>query len=820
MTSSRQKSIWTVIALSAIAMSTLILEIVITKFLAIKVEHHYAYAILGMVVLSFGAAGAFIYMKGGALGTDTEAGWILSAKNAALYALTIPLAVAIFCWIPINPYPSSYSDLPYVCLLGLPSYFIILSIPFFFGGICVSHALSASRLPVTLLYFWDLLAAAAGALICPFLLDKVGGYGVAAVSSSLGLIGFFAFQKVSGKSIDIKCMGLCASVVCAIFALLAYPSCALSTYGYDIRSSKEPSQVAVAKVLFGGIRFTHWNAIARLDLSRTAESDDNLFLAGLSPKAHLTLPGRFILNDGGAFTRQFKVTGDISEQHHLHDAIWASPYIALNRISNHSLVIGGGGGIDILIGKYFKAPKIDVVELNPSTVRVLSGKLDDPENDYHPWLASDKQTEVKLFNEEARHYASGCAPQKYDTIQASGVDTLTAVVTGGLALTENYLYTLDAVSSYARLLKPGGILSLTHWRLNPPAQPLRMMLTYIHYLEQNGAKDASKNVMVIGGPDWTDSMMKTEPFTFEQVQSVRKWCEQSGQTLIFDPLAEQPPSNIRPSERVYFEVAHANQSKRKEIVDGYLNQISPVTDDKPYFYNCENTSTWLFWTLGMLLLTAVVFASLIVFLPIVKARKDGLKAEVFPYILFFAICGFAFFLFETATIQLFTILVGGPLYALSVVLVCVLSGYSIGSYLAQYIKASRTTYFALSTGLFALFVVFYFSVHAINHFLIAFDLPLRILGCSLVTLLVSIGTGIPVSLSMNLLRERWGSLVTWMWGVSSAFNALGAAAFVPLAQGFGISFIILVVAVLYGVGTLVFAFNLKEKGDLPARSCV
>ncbi|MCC7530718.1 MAG: hypothetical protein IT342_19495, partial [Candidatus Melainabacteria bacterium] len=56
MTSSRQKSIWTVIALSAIAMSTLILEIVTTKFLAIKVEHHYAYAILGMVVLSFGAA--------------------------------------------------------------------------------------------------------------------------------------------------------------------------------------------------------------------------------------------------------------------------------------------------------------------------------------------------------------------------------------------------------------------------------------------------------------------------------------------------------------------------------------------------------------------------------------------------------------------------------------------------------------------------------------------------------------------------------------------------------------------------------------------
>jgi len=65
---------------------------------------------------------------------------------------------------------------------------------------------------------------------------------------------------------------------------------------------------------------------------------------------------------------------------------------------------------------------------------------------------------------------------------------------------------------------------------------------------------------------------------------------------------------------------------------------------------------------------------------------------------------------------------------------------------------------------------------------------------------------------MNCLRERYGSAVAWMWAVSSAFNALGGVAFVCITQATGISSCLLLVAVLYLLGNLIFAAEFKGAG--------
>ena len=57
----RVESNWVIAGLFAIAASTLIVEIALTKFLAYKVFYHYSYAVISMVIFSFGAAGAVLY---------------------------------------------------------------------------------------------------------------------------------------------------------------------------------------------------------------------------------------------------------------------------------------------------------------------------------------------------------------------------------------------------------------------------------------------------------------------------------------------------------------------------------------------------------------------------------------------------------------------------------------------------------------------------------------------------------------------------------------------------------------------------------------
>ena len=64
--------------------------------------------------------------------------------------------------------------------------------------------------------------------------------------------------------------------------------------------------------------------------------------------------------------------------------------------------------------------------------------------------------------------------RKYDLIQLSGVDTLSATQSGSFALHENYLYTTEAMHDYLDALVPGGRVTFTRWLMTPPRHTLRL----------------------------------------------------------------------------------------------------------------------------------------------------------------------------------------------------------------------------------------------------------------------------------------------------------------------------------------------------------
>ena len=65
------------------------------------------------------------------------------------------------------------------------------------------------------------------------------------------------------------------------------------------------------------------------------------------------------------------------EAKYLGTNLFATPYVA-HGPTDKTLIIGAGGGIDIQVAKFFGVPTIDVVELNPSTYKLLVGTADDP----------------------------------------------------------------------------------------------------------------------------------------------------------------------------------------------------------------------------------------------------------------------------------------------------------------------------------------------------------------------------------------------------------------------------------------------------------
>lgn len=804
-------SLWVLLGLCAIAASTMAVEVVLTKFVAYKVFHHFINAIISTVILSFGAAGTWLYLTSGKQAQSADDTWRSASREAMFYAVTLVAMILLFCWLPIDPYQAG---LPlFWKVLSVPIYFLILSIPFFFAGLCISRVLAQSTVPATRVYFFDLLAAAIAAALSPPLLDVLGGYGLIGLASFLAVLGYFAFLKAS-RSLSLLKIGGGICVIAALTALLCfYPGWAIKEYGFDIRSAKAHEVRDLIYRSFHGLQNTYWNALARIDVSNTGLSNSDSLVYGISPNSgYPKLEGRLIMADCGASTRQLKATGDLFDQKFLADMLWASPYV-IKSDAKDSLVLGVGGGIDILVAKYYRIPRLDVVELNPMTYKhLLRGEGDPEAASYQPWLVSNETTKVTIINKEGRHFCSTQPANTYDVIQANGADTLTAVASGALAFSDNYLYTFDAVKSYARLLKPGGVLSLSHFRFSnePPALTVRMFLTFLRYLESTGNKEAYKNVMVIGS-NWSDTILKTTPFTQEELERVRKWCAASGNVLLFDPGRHslQAPG-VSPSEEIYSAIGFADPQKREKILAEYVRNVEPVTDDKPYFYHVEKGEnfffSWLWASAPMVVVYATaLFALLLAGAPLLKLRKSKISANTFYHGAYFALCGFAFLLFEVSIVQLFSVFVGGPTYALAVVLVSVLGGYSIGCLLADKLSLRPKTFVLVGVALFLLNIVSCFALPRVIDSLLSLELPARIVSCVVITLLLSVVSGIPVSLAMEAVKRSHPAEVAWLWGVSSAFNALASVCFVLISHRIGIAATLSVVAVLYLSACLLFA---------------
>ena len=158
--------------------------------------------------------------------------------------------------------------------------------------------------------------------------------------------------------------------------------------------------------------------------------------------------------DADAGTPITRFDGDLAKVAYLKDDVINAAYLV--QPPADVAVVGVGGGRDILSGLVFGARHIHGIEINPAIFEVLADKF----ADFSGHL--DRQPGVSLVNAEARSYINH-SPDRYDLVQISLIDTWAATAAGGLTLTENRLYTVEAWDDFYRALKPGGLLSVSRW---------------------------------------------------------------------------------------------------------------------------------------------------------------------------------------------------------------------------------------------------------------------------------------------------------------------------------------------------------------------
>jgi hypothetical protein len=839
------------VGLFLVSAASLLYEILLTKFFGSKLEHHFTFAIISTAMLGFGASGLYVHLRPSLFPSGDGPSADVLGEHAFKFGLVALVVIPVFCGLPIDPLFRDWRG-----FIALPLFFLMFAVPFFFVGVCVSYTLVAAKQGPGVIYFWDLLGAGVGAAISVWSIRALGGYGAVVLVGAISLAGALVYwHGGASRPLGFSAKWRIPAYVLAAAAVLAYPSVGRRMYGHDIFSIKYFSLRKALLYDFGGVEMSFWNAIARIDVSKTADSRERSYRGGIAHRFDsCDMPGRFILVDGGASTRQFALAGPAPEQLPIRNSLWAAPYAARDPAVGfeRSLVIGAGGGVDVLVAKAYGTSRIDAIELNPDTYRVLKGRSEDPKRDlFVPWVNTDSASRVYYLNTEARHFCHtlGGKPT-YDVIEASGVDTLTAVRSAANALSENFLYTFDAVADYYRLLKPNGILSLSHGYSSPATLTLRKFVTYLEFLESQGVSDPGQSLVFIFDGYWENGLLKKGRFSREEIDRVQAWVDANSYRFIYHPFMPLDAPATRPlgdnfadldkeqydvlAQIVYApfldpqrtpigerdlpftRLGHAaNAAEREKILASLRWDVRPSTDERPYFYFVRpNRSTWLSaldgafiypqpavrWMFLAALLAAIAMVAAPAFVRRADAPSPAARRAVLAALPLFALSGFAFMLVENSAFLNLTLFVGGPLYSLAVVLPSVLVGYAVGALLTDrfLVRSRRDLPIVLALYLLG-FAAYAAAARWGLPLLIGKSWVLRVAVSAAVTVPLGALLGVVVPWGMQGIKALDARSLAWMWAVSSAFNVLGSMLFVPVCYALGRSNTTLLAAALYFV---------------------
>jgi hypothetical protein len=249
---------------------------------------------------------------------------------------------------------------------------------------------------------------------------------------------------------------------------------------------------------------------------------------------------------------------------------------------------------------------------------------------------------------------------------------------------------------------------------------------------------------------------------------------------------------------VAFEPLRHGMSLDKFVADDADYDLSPTSDDRPYFFFLD---FGLPRPIQSALVTALFLAGgLVIFAFLMgspETKNGGLSAWG-SMTLYAALIGTGFMLIEIPLIQHFQLLLGYPILALVAVLGSLLFAGGAGSLLSQRWKEVQLSRRVMLAGLWiaALALVYRFALSPLLNAVLGQALALRILAVIGVTALLGVPMGIPFPSLMRLagqVRQR----IALLWAVNGVFSVLGSVLAVVISMKWGFSWALLLGALLY-----------------------
>ena len=760
----------------------LALEILLTRILSVIFWYHFAFLVVSVALFGMTVGALIVYL------TPKTFLPQLTQKHIAVYAYVSSFAV-IVSFLSLFYLPALFAFLNIPDSL-IPALYILLSLPFIAIGICLS--LSLTRFPehIGKIYSINLAGSALGCIGIIFILNIFNDPSAILFIAYLCVLAalLFAFSGQVGRLFKLFC--ILTMLFLYVFSLKIGYSNSITPLWVKGAIQKRPPF------------YSKWNFFSYLTVGIPSRKP---FGWGFSPKVYsvkINTEELMLLIDEGAGTVLTKFN-DLSELEYLKLDVSAIAYYLHN--NDDVLVLGSGGGRDLLTAVLFGAKKVVGVEINKDVNDIAFNKLKDFSGDIKNY------GQIHLIVDEGRSFVSR-SKEKYNLIQVSWVDSFAAFANGAFALTENSLYTKEAWVIFLEHLKERGTLTFSRWYdKNGPAEIYRLIALAKSSLQKIGIKDIRQHIALVrnmrseGQVDTGTILVNKSPFSDSDLAVLEKICDNLKFELVLSPKISKDNNFISILENSDTSYALRNIS----------SDVSPPTDNKPFFFYfakfkdifSKSPADQGLIILRKLFFTILIFGIIFIMIPLIyKPHYKGVSQISTNMLIYFFSIGLGFMLVEIPLMQRLGISLGHPIYGLTVVLFSLLFSCGIGSYLTKYLNNRLKT--MLPFMVLVLFIFIFLNLlPLIINIMTPSLMPIKILVSIVVLALIGVPMGMPFPIGMKTAGDENSPRVLY-WGVNGFASVCGSALAAVISINFGFQEALITGGICYLISFLSLLPNL------------
>lgn len=763
-----------------LSLSLLALEFAWTRLFSAEFFYTYAFLALSLAVLGmgFGALAVRLFPRLG--GENLLGPWLTITGLTALAGPPLVFRLGL-------DFARLFGSVAMVGRFVLV--LLCLGLPFFFGGMALVGIFKRAHDQLPRLYAADLLGAGLGVVLALVMMNALGTP-VAVVWLALPVL-------VAAVLTSRRGWRLLPLVVLAAMAVLTPRARTL------LASHREERAPVI---------YEHWDAMAKV---KQYDFGDH---RGLNIDNVANSPVYAFDGNWDALRKGLEPDGWDIDVGYLVDQFERCRF----------LVLGSGGGSDVLQALEQGATEVHAVEVNPHINRMMQ------EGDPGGYIVRDSSTvdstgaivtcarfsgflyrdpRVRVVSEDARTYVRR-HPNSFDVIFSISSNTWAALGSGSFALAESYLFTTEAFQDYWRALSPGGFLSMEHQVYMP-----RLVAEVIDALTALGVQNPRDHFAVYDLPKLRRNvlLLSKRPLT-DEIRSHAYKAMADGRYDFMRPLVPAPDS-LR--NRLVNRVATLGW---RAAADSARINVSPCSDDRPFvaqlgrWKNLDRTklaklSTYAEFQgfpVSKLILLVILGVVLVLALPVLfvpyrarsRSRGQDPAAPVQPpatlpfaaWLYFFAI-GIAFMAVEVVLIQKYTLFLGASAYSTPTILLVLLVAAGVGSRVADRIRP-RMVFAWIASWL----LLEAFALRGLTNALAALPLPAR----TLVTVVLVFPLGFFMGMPFPKGAKRVGELVDWGFAVNGVASVLGGTLVLLVALTWGFTSSLVVMAAVYLAAGLLF----------------